>query len=88
VSKRIEQEYLFDRGQSPLPFENGILGYVENPARSIQPDSFGSGVEHINDETDGLSYSGHERVLGRGEKSHARFALHDWSLSMMLSIVS
>lgn len=67
VSQHIEQEYLFDGGKASLPFENGVLGYAENPAHGIQPDSFRSSIEHINDEFDGRSYSRQERVLV-GEK--------------------
>ena len=84
----IGQEYLFDGSHSPLPVKNGVLGYVENPAHGIQPNAFGSRVEHINDDADACSYSCQECILGRGEKFHASLALHDWSLSIILSFVS
>ena len=56
MKQRIAQEYPFNESPAPLQFANCVPGHIENPAYSIQPYSLGSRVEHINDETDGLSY--------------------------------
>ena len=59
------------------------LGLPKGPTRRVEPHSLGSGLDHMNDEADGLSGPGQEGVYRRGKELSAPFAPANRPLAMV-----